>query len=80
MDGKLKVLNLSPSDNKITFDESHFIETSWGVTSNAFFQFPDAEGNLSQEYVVLGYEDGSIHAYDYSRYCKDNYKKLVFNV
>jgi len=29
---------------------------------------------------VLGYEDGSVHVYDYSKYKTQNYKKLVFSV
>jgi hypothetical protein len=29
---------------------------------------------------VLGYEDGSVHVYDYSRFKGENYKKLVFSV
>jgi WD40 repeat protein len=30
--------------------------------------------------MVLGYEDGQVHVYDYSRFRTENYKKLVFNV
>lgn len=33
-----------------------------------------------QEFIVLGYEDGSLHVYDYTRYNTQCFKKLIFTL
>jgi hypothetical protein len=30
--------------------------------------FPQKDGTTSQEFVVLGFENGSVHVYDYSKW------------
>ena len=85
MDGKLKFLTLSSRGEGtmqmqrpgIETRESHYIETTWGVCAAQFFKFENSGG--CQEFVVLGYEDGSIHVYDYTRFNTQSFKKLVFS-
>ena len=74
MDGKLRVLNVEKDGLRMT--EEHFVETSWGVTAHLYISFSQTQ----QEFIILGYQDGSVHVYDYTRYKAQNFKKLLFSV
>lgn len=76
MDGKLQVLKIK--DNEIS--EHHFVETTAGVSCAKIFQFKNEPTGNPQDFIVLGYEDGQLHVYDYQRWQSKNYKKLVFNI
>lgn len=74
----MKVLKVTESKgievlaSGLEMTEAHFIETSWGVSCSKFFSFsgvdPVTNESMLQDFIVLGYEDGSIHVYDYTRY------------
>ena len=74
MDGKLKVLRI----NESVFEEVHFMETTHGVSAVEFFQFQN--DGATQEFIVLGMENGSLHVYDYTKNKSNNYSKVLFNV
>ena len=74
MDGKIRVVSLEKEGLKMM--EEHFVETSWGVTCHHYLRF----SLTSQEFILLGYQDGSLHIYDYTRYKAQNFKKLLFSV
>ena len=69
-DGRLKILEVESGSQKV--EMTHFVETNWGVTAAEFFSFDQ------QEFIVLGFENGSLHVYDYSKWKNSNYTKLVF--
>ena len=55
------------------------METPWGISAAEFFQFENGD-EPNQEFIVVGFENGSIHVYDYTKHKKESYKKLIFNV
>jgi WD40 repeat protein len=80
MDGKLKVITLTSSNNTYSYSLNHFIETSSGISAFEEFKFVDEDGK-DVSFVVLGCEDGSIHVYDLSKYIvMGNYTNTIFKV
>jgi WD40 repeat protein len=78
MDGKLQILEFDP--NTMSISEKHFVETTNGVSCAKFFKFKNESIGVAQEFIVLGYEDGQVHAYDLTKFGNSNYQKLVFSV
>lgn len=68
MDGKMKILEIQPQNENDNIQIKHQVETSNGVMCSEYFNFVDNTQNKSQEFIVLGMEDGSLNVYDYTKF------------
>ena len=64
----MKILEIQPQNMNEKIQIKHQVETSNGVICCEYFDFLDKNQNKSQEFIVLGMEDGSLNVYDYTKF------------